>query len=414
MIIPLRTDAPLYHYPWVTLCLIAANIAAFVTTGCGEQHDGWLLEYGNGLHPTQWGLCNFLHFGFMHLVGNMIFLLAFGLVVEGKLGWWKYLAVYFGIGIVHAAFEQLIMLGHESSSFGPAGSGGASGVIFALMAISMVWAPKNEVTCLLLVGMPMHMFRWITFEVTILTVSLSYVVLQLVLAWFIDFRMSSEVIHLLGAACGFAIGVWMLKKNIVDCENWDLFAVLKGTHGNSDEFAPYLHREEAWKIKHKTDIKNPLAASDDDTASESDKPQQLETQARALESVQKHLENGSPALALLEYHEARKQFPAWELLEHDLDRLANDLYKAKAYDKAVPLMVEYIERFPDQADRMRLRLAAVAIEVQQRPQFALRLLNLIKPQRLSDSGLRRLERIRLAAEKLVDEGVMELEGKAWG
>ena len=130
--------------------------------------------------------------------------------------------------------------------------------------------------------------------------------------------------------------------------------------------------------------------------------------------MQRHLKNGSPALALHEFHDTRKRFPNWELSESDLDRLANDLYKAKAFDKATPLMEEFIERFPHQADRMRLRLAAVAVEVQKRPQFALRILDRVKSQQLSDSGLRRLERVRLAAEKLVDEGVIELDGQAWG
>jgi membrane associated rhomboid family serine protease len=411
MIIPLRTNAPLYHYPWVTLCLIAANIASFVATGYGEQHNDWLLEYGNGLHPTQWVLCNFLHFGFMHLLGNMIFLWAFGLVVEGKLGWWRYLAVYFGIGIVHASIVQLGMLGYTTPS---GGAGGASAVIFGLMAISMVWAPKNEVTCLWLVGMPMSMFRLITFEITILTLSLFYLAWQLVFAWLSGFHISSEVCHLLGAAIGFGIGVWMFKKKWVDCENWDLFAVLKGTHGNSDDFAPYLHRHEAWRIQHQTERKNPLETTDAEDAPKPNEPQKLDTQARGLATVQRHLKNGSPALALHEFHDIRKRFPNWELSESDLDRLANDLYKAKAFDKATPLMEEFIERFPHQADRMRLRLAAVAVEVQKRPQFALRILDRVKSQQLSDSGLRRLERVRLAAEKLVDEGVIELDGQAWG
>lgn len=39
MFIPVGTDAPIYHRPWVTAALIAANVAAFLayhtTGGCG-------------------------------------------------------------------------------------------------------------------------------------------------------------------------------------------------------------------------------------------------------------------------------------------------------------------------------------------------------------------------------------------
>ncbi len=60
----------------------------------------WGLTHGEGLHPVQWVTNNFLHGRIFHLVGNMIFLWGFGLVVEGKLGWWRFLLVYMGIGIL--------------------------------------------------------------------------------------------------------------------------------------------------------------------------------------------------------------------------------------------------------------------------------------------------------------------------
>ena len=70
-----------------------------------------VLEHGNGLHPAQWLTSHFAHADMMHLVGNMAFLWSFGLIVEGKLGWWKTLVTYLGVGIVHGAFTQLVMLG---------------------------------------------------------------------------------------------------------------------------------------------------------------------------------------------------------------------------------------------------------------------------------------------------------------
>ena len=69
------------------------------------------MAFGDGLHPMQWITCNFLHAGLLHLVGNMLFLWSFGLIIEGKLGWYKTLAVYLGIGVVQGAIVQVLMLG---------------------------------------------------------------------------------------------------------------------------------------------------------------------------------------------------------------------------------------------------------------------------------------------------------------
>ncbi len=94
IVIPLNTDAPIYHWPWMALVLIAANVATFFLTGGGRETDGWLLQFGHSLHPIEWVAYNFLHFGWLHLIGNMGFLWGFGLIVEGKLGWWRFLLLY--------------------------------------------------------------------------------------------------------------------------------------------------------------------------------------------------------------------------------------------------------------------------------------------------------------------------------
>ena len=66
----------------------------------------WALVLGDGLHPLQWVTNNFMHSGFFHLAGNMIFLWTFGLVVEGKLGWWRVLARVLGLAAGESAGMQ--------------------------------------------------------------------------------------------------------------------------------------------------------------------------------------------------------------------------------------------------------------------------------------------------------------------
>jgi membrane associated rhomboid family serine protease len=64
-----------------------------------------LLQYGAGLKPWQWMTSIFMHAGIGHLLGNMIFLWAFGLIVEGKIGWLPFTLLYLAIGCGQSALE---------------------------------------------------------------------------------------------------------------------------------------------------------------------------------------------------------------------------------------------------------------------------------------------------------------------
>src|SRR5262245_50823743 len=141
MFIPIGTDAPIYYRPFATISLIAANVLLHIAGYQGDM-EGWQLELGNGLHPVQWWTSAFYHYGIVHLIGNMIFLWTFGLIVEGKLGWRRFLALYLALAGTEGAITQTIMLGADTSTLA---AGGCSGLNYALMAISLIWAPRNEV-----------------------------------------------------------------------------------------------------------------------------------------------------------------------------------------------------------------------------------------------------------------------------
>jgi membrane associated rhomboid family serine protease len=428
MFIPLRTDAPIYHWPWATLGLIIANVFAFALTGGGgeDSWDVWMLAYGDGLHPTQWVLNNFLHFGLFHLVGNMIFLWGFGLVVEGKIGWWRYLLVYFGIGIGQSLLEQSMMLGYDGLS---PGSGGASAVIYGLLAMSLIWAPENEVTC----GM-LFFFRIFVFDLTIRTFALIYLGLELLALALNNFAMSSELIHLLGAVFGLIVGVGMLKLNWVDCENWDVFSVFRGDHTRRDEVYDSFGRligpsERATTAKSesgrkkKKNKKSPVSfleaavpfatarSTKNATANTADAP----LSEKGLSRIVALLDEQEPVAALNEHRKLMRLNSDWRLPERELFKLAADLDRAGSTHEAIALMEEFLERFP--ADRrsvkVRLRLAQIAIKDQQRPRYALRLLSGL-PATVLDDDSRRLRRsLEQRAQRLIDEGVLELDGQAW-
>jgi membrane associated rhomboid family serine protease len=91
-----------------------------------------------GLHPL--GLVGhvFLHVDWIHLVGNMLFLMVFGSAVCAKLGKGKYLLLYFASG-------GLAALAHAFIDGDPAV--GASGAICGIMAAFLVLFPWNKVIC---------------------------------------------------------------------------------------------------------------------------------------------------------------------------------------------------------------------------------------------------------------------------
>jgi len=408
---PLRTDAPIYHWPWVTLVLIVTNIATFVMTNGGNNDLAmqWLLEYGNGLDPVEWFSTNFLHFGIIHLVGNMVFLWGFGLVVEGKLGWWKYLLVYFGIGVAHAAIEQVIMLGYVPPPGEPIGSGGASGVIFGLLAMSVVWAPKNDVTCFFL-----FFIRVFIFDVSILTFSVYFIGWEILVAFVNGFTMSSEVIHLLGAFVGSVVAVALLKLNWVDCENWDLLAVLAGTYGRREDNDPFMFGGTTAAFREEQSVtRYDVSTEPGGELQAAAPPTHAANKTKTLRKLQKLLKAGKPNAALTEFKKLKRLFPRWQLDEADLFTLAKGLYKSKSWPEAVEMMEEYIERFPHQSPGIRLKLAGVLIQEQHRPQAALRVLDAIPVGSLSDSLEAHRDKIERRAKKLADDGIIELDGQSW-
>jgi membrane associated rhomboid family serine protease len=214
VLIPLRTDAPVHHRPWATGGLVVANVGVQIWAATSYASDvaPFVLRYGRWA-PWQWLTSVFLHAGWIHLVGNMIFLWLFGLVVEGKIGAARFLALYAAIAVATGAFEQTVMLGAKGGSLG------ASGVIYGLVAIAAVWAPENDVECLFVFFPAVR-----EIDVSILTLAFLYCGLQLLWVVLGGFAMGSAALHLIGAAAGLLIGVQMVKRGWVDCEGWDWFS----------------------------------------------------------------------------------------------------------------------------------------------------------------------------------------------
>ena len=202
MLLPLSTDAPIYHFPKATIILIVVNTICFVATGYGDEKllGQWLLQYGT-INPLQWVTSIFVHAGFAHLIGNMFFLWAFGIIVEGKLGFKEMLVIYLGVGIGQSAVEQLLLLGSEGGSLG------ASSAVMGLMAICLVWAPKNEFsTFIILLVWP------IFFNITIYWYCLLCLMEEFIgIFAYNRGAVVTSALHFMGAFVGFGLGTLYLK-----------------------------------------------------------------------------------------------------------------------------------------------------------------------------------------------------------
>jgi membrane associated rhomboid family serine protease len=86
----------------------------------------------------------FLHGGWLHLLGNMLFLWIFGNNVEDRLGSAGFVAFYLAGGIVATAAQVLF----DTSSVIPLI--GASGAIAAVMGAYLVWFPRAPILTFLL------------------------------------------------------------------------------------------------------------------------------------------------------------------------------------------------------------------------------------------------------------------------
>jgi membrane associated rhomboid family serine protease len=375
--IPIGTDAPIYYRPYVTIGLIAANFAAFVHTAGGEAAEGWILTFGNGLHPSEWLKSAFLHFGFGHLVGNMIFLYTFGLIIEGKLGPLRFLGLYLALCLLGGLVGQVLMLHYTGLA---PGAGGASGVIFALMAIAWLWAPRNSVEVLFL----FFIIYINTFEVSLQTVALFYIGTNLMSAWLIGFEISTPVLHLLGAGVGFGAGVLMLKKNWVDCEGWDLLS-LRGR--------PYPEPAEPANL--------------DRPARKRRTSDELDPRLK-LHQIEEQISQGQYDEAWRAYSVLRNSIRPARLPQSQLECLLKGMVRLAQWNAAVSLLEEMLERF-DQVDvKHRLALAAILTRQLQRPRAAIKVLKAIPRQDLDASSAQRFQDIRQEAMQQIEDGVLEL------
>ena len=128
-----------------TLALLAANVIVFLVLSVmgSTQSTSFMLQHGACYTPLilegeYYRLFTgmFLHFGLIHLVYNMICLVALGDLLEKEAGSWRYLAVYLLGGLAGNLVSLALDLYGARGAY--AVSAGASGAVFAVIG-GVLW-----------------------------------------------------------------------------------------------------------------------------------------------------------------------------------------------------------------------------------------------------------------------------------
>ncbi|MFQ5709478.1 MAG: rhomboid family intramembrane serine protease [bacterium] len=155
--IPIKDDNPRIRPPVVTVALIVVNVLVFLyELSLGPRLAIFIEEHGaipaqiiSGRHLETVITSMFLHGGFMHLAGNMLYLWIFGDNVEGYLGHLRFFCFYIACGVV-AAMSHIVLGG--TSVVVP--MVGASGAISGVLGAYLVKYPRARV----LVVIPIFLF----------------------------------------------------------------------------------------------------------------------------------------------------------------------------------------------------------------------------------------------------------------
>jgi len=221
-LIPIRTDYRMTRRPWINYALLAANVGIFLLGHNGlEQNMPRIYEFL--LHPddprlSQFFTSVFLHGGWMHLIGNMVFLWVFGNALNDRLGHMGYLAFYLAGGVL--ACVGYLLLGGKGPVLG------ASGAISAVTGAYLVLFPRVRVTVL----------AWILYFVMPLEVSsLFFLLVQFVwnMAMTADVATSSGgggvaySAHAAGYVFGIAVAAGLLATKLLPRDAFDLLNMIR-------------------------------------------------------------------------------------------------------------------------------------------------------------------------------------------
>jgi membrane associated rhomboid family serine protease len=220
--IPLKDENPSKTFPFVNTLLIVLNACIFAYQTFwfpGKPHVLFLrlgfipyeITHLKDIYPPAWVpliltvlTALFLHGGWLHFTGNMLYLWIFGDNVEDKLGHFKYLAFYMTCGVIASFAHALFNISSKVPTIG------ASGAIAGVLGAYVILFPGARIKTLIILIFLIQVVRipavlllgyWILIQV-VSGLGTHGVQAGTGVAWFA---------HIGGFACGLALAVFMKK-----------------------------------------------------------------------------------------------------------------------------------------------------------------------------------------------------------
>lgn len=154
--IPLHDDNPTRRFPLVTVALIAANLAVFVyqvslpAAQLQTFFQTWCFVparfFADPLAAAQIATvftAMFMHSGWVHIGGNMLYLWIFGNNVEDRLGRGPFLLFYLACGVAAAALQAVMSPASTVPTLG------ASGAIAGVLGAYLLLYPGADIITLI-------------------------------------------------------------------------------------------------------------------------------------------------------------------------------------------------------------------------------------------------------------------------
>jgi len=171
---PLKDDTPLksISFQYVTVSLIGLNVILFLWELTQADQDRMVYALG-AIPAVVFGFSElppnlaiipgwaslftslFLHGGWMHLLGNMLFLWIFGDNVEDSMGHLRYLVFYLLCGVLATLMHAIAQPASEAPLIG------ASGAISGVLGAYLVLHPRARLLVLFMSIVPLRLPAWV-------------------------------------------------------------------------------------------------------------------------------------------------------------------------------------------------------------------------------------------------------------
>ena len=231
--IPLNDHIRRQTFWFSTLALIALNTAVFTyELSIGPEINRFIFFFG--LIPARYTTPHgaiiitnlvaflvpvftsmFIHGGWLHLIGNMLFLFVFGRSIEDRFGHGRFLLLYFLSGFGAAVTDILFNMGSRVPTIG------ASGAIAGVLGAYLVSFPTARITTLI----PLFIFFW-TIQLPAVLVLVYWFAIQFV-AGFQMLAMESATgggvawwAHVGGFILGMVLAIVLPKRRSRAIQTW--------------------------------------------------------------------------------------------------------------------------------------------------------------------------------------------------